>query len=467
MDERSFHRGIARVITATSFGFALVQLDVTIVNVALPHIATDLHTGVAGLQWVVDAYALAFAVLLLGMGYLGDRLGARKVYLCGMFLFTAASVLCGCATDAVSLIVGRALQGMGAAAMLPCSLALLSHATAHEHALRARAIGWWTAAGSIAIAAGPIIGGLLMSATNWRSIFFVNVPVCAVGAWLTLRVPETERKAQHKHFDLSGQLLAILVVTGLTMAVIEAHPLGWTHPVVLACIAMVLVAAPLFVLVESRSPAPMLPLLFFKARGFSTAVVYGMVMNFTYYGIVFLLSLYLQRVHGYSALRTGLAYLPLTATFFGVNVFSGWLVGRTGARLPMVLGAMIDCAGFGLFLLLGADSLYLLMLPAFALLPAGMGLGVPAMTTTVLSSVEKEASGTASGVLNSARQAAGAMGVALFGSLAGDSNERIVIGLHLSSWISVGLLLMVAAWAFRSIAPIVASKNNRPDVVDY
>ncbi|GLQ48496.1 MFS transporter [Dyella lipolytica] len=467
MGQQSFHRGIARVITATSFGFALVQLDVTIVNVALPHIAIDLHTGVAGLQWVVDAYALAFAVLLLSMGYLGDRLGARKVYLSGMLLFAVASVLCGCATDAVLLIVGRTLQGMGAAAMLPCSLALLSHATAHEHALRARAIGWWTAAGSIAIAAGPIIGGLLMSAMNWRSIFFVNVPVCAVGAWLTLRVPETVRKAQHKHFDLPGQLLAILVVTGLTMAVIEAHPLGWTHPVVLACIAMVLVGAPLFVLVESRSPAPMLPLHFFKARGFSTAVVYGMVMNFTYYGIVFLLSLYLQRVHGFSALRTGLAYLPLTATFFGVNVFSGWLVGRTGARLPMVLGALIDCAGFGLFLLLGADSPYLLMLPAFALLPAGMGLGVPAMTTTVLSSVEKEASGTASGVLNSARQAAGAMGVALFGSLAGDSNERIVMGLHLSSWISVGLLLMVAAWAFRSIAPIVAGKRSELDAVDY
>ena len=467
MDQSSFHRGIARVTTATSFGFALVQLDVTIVNVALPRIATELHTGVAGLQWVVDAYALAFAVLLLSMGYLGDRLGSRKVYLSGMALFALASILCGCATNAVLLIVGRALQGIGAAAMLPCSLALLSHATAHEHALRARAIGWWTAAGSIAIAAGPIIGGLLMSMMTWRSIFFVNIPVCIVGAWLTLRVPETERKAQHKHFDLPGQLLAILAVTGLTMAVIEAHPLGWTHPLVLACIATVLITAPLFVWVESRSPAPMLPLRFFRAPGFSAAVVYGIVMNLTYYGIVFLLSLYLQRVHGYSALRTGLAYLPLTATFFGVNVFSGWLVGRTGARLPMVLGALIDCTGFALFLLLGADSPYLLMLPAFALLPAGMGLGAPAMTTTVLSCVEKEASGTASGVLNSARQAAGAMGVALFGSLAGDSNDGIVTGLHLSSWISVVLLLAVAVLAFRCIASAVAARSSKLHAVDH
>jgi MFS transporter, DHA2 family, methylenomycin A resistance protein len=467
MTERSFHRGIARITTATSFGFALVQLDVTIVNVALPRMAIDLHAGVAGLQWVVDAYALTFAVLLLCMGYLGDQIGARKVYLSGMAVFALASVLCGLATNSATLIAGRTLQGLGAAAMMPCSLALLSHATAHEHALRARAVGWWTAAGSITIAAGPIVGGLLMSVATWRSIFFVNVPVCLLGAWLTLRVPETERKAQHRHFDLPGQVLAILALTGLTMAVIEAHPLGWTHPLVLGSVAAVLLAVPLFVLVESRSPAPMLPLHFFKAPGFSVAVMYGIVMNFTYYGIVFLLSLYLQRVHGYSALRTGLAYLPLTATFFGVNVFSGWLVGKVGARLPMVLGALIDAAGFSLFLLLGASSPYLLMLPAFALLPCGMGLGVPAMTTTVLSAVDKHAGGTASGVLNSARQAAGAIGVALFGSLAGDRNELVVSGLHRSALIAVVLLLMVAGLAFRSIRGVRAVKHGGVDAVDY
>lgn len=452
MDQHAFRRGIRRVTTAASFGFSLVQLDVTIVNVALPRIARELHAGVAGLQWVVDAYALAFAVLLLSMGYLGDRLGARRVYLGGMLLFALASVLCGGSVNAPMLIVGRMLQGVGAAAMLPCSLALLSHATAHEHAARARAVGWWTASGAIAIAAGPIIGGLLMSVASWRSIFFVNVPICAVAAWLTLRLPETERKAHNGHFDLPGQLLVVLALTGLTMAVIEAKPLGWTHPLVLACAFVALVTAPWFVWVESRHPAPMLPLRFFKAPGFSVAVTYGVVVNLTYYGIVFLLSLYLQRVHAYSALRTGLAYLPLTATFFGVNVFSGWLVGRAGARLPMVLGALIDAAGFALFLRLTADSSYLLMLPAFALLPCGMGLGVPAMTTTVLSAVEKHASGTASGVLNAARQAAGAMGVALFGALAGDSNDMIVRGLHRSAWIAVGMLLLAAALAFRGIA---------------
>lgn len=457
MEQRTSHYSVARVITAASFGFGLVQLDVTIVNVALPRIASELHTGVAALQWVVDAYALAFAVLLLSMGYLGDRLGSRRVYLGGMLLFALASIFCGCSANASMLIAGRMLQGIGAAAMLPCSLALLNHATAHEHALRARAVGWWTAAGSITIAAGPIVGGLLMSVTSWRSIFFVNVPICALGAWLTLRVPETERKDRHGRFDSWGQLLAILALTGVTMMVIEAKPLGWTHPLVIACAAVALVTAPLFVWTESRSAAPMLPLKFFRAPGFSVAVIYGVIVNLTYYGIVFLLTLYLQRVHGYSALRTGLAYLPLTATFFGVNILSGWLVGRTGARLPMVLGALVDGAGFGLFLLLGANSPYLLMLPAFLLLPCGMGLGVPAMTTTVLSAVDKQASGTASGVLNAARQAAGAIGVALFGSLAGDRNDQIVRGLHHSAWIAVGMLLIAAALAFRGIAARMAT----------
>jgi DHA2 family methylenomycin A resistance protein-like MFS transporter len=451
MDGQRLQHSVARVTTAASFGFALVQLDVTIVNVALPHIAGALRAGVAGLQWVVDAYALSFAVLLLSMGYFGDRWGARRVYLGGMALFALASVFCGSAGNSAMLVAGRTLQGVGAAAMLPCSLALLSHATAHDHALRARAVGWWTASGAIAIAAGPIIGGLLLSLTSWRSIFFVNVPVCALGAWLTWRVPETERKPHDGRFDLPGQALAMLALTGLIMTVIEAKPLGWTHPLVLACAGVTTITAPWFVWVESRSLAPMLPLRFFKSPGFSMAVAYGVVVNLTYYGIVFLLSLYLQRVHGYGALRTGLAYLPLTATFFGVNVFSGWLVGRIGARPPMVLGALIDAAGFGLLSLLGAGSSYWLMLPAFALLPSGMGLGVPAMTTTVLSAVEKQASGTASGVLNAARQAAGAVGVALFGSLAGDSSPMIVRGLHRSAWIAVAMLLLTAVLAFRGL----------------
>jgi DHA2 family methylenomycin A resistance protein-like MFS transporter len=435
------------VTVAASFGFALVQLDVTIVNVALPRIASELHAGIDRLQWVVDGYALVFAALLLSMGYLGDRFGARKVYLGGMALFALASLGCGLSSNVAWLVVGRAAQGLGAAAMLPSSLALLNHATAHVPALRARAIGWWTAAGSIAIAAGPIIGGLLLGVAGWRSIFLVNLPVCALGAALTWRLPETARKPSRGGFDIAGQILAMVMLGALIAAVIEARPMGITSPWVVGSFVLALVAGALFLRTEARRAHPMLPLDFFRLPGFSTAVGYGVVMNLTYYGVVFLLSLYLQIVHGYSAVRTGVAYLPLTATFFGINIFSGWLVGRTGARLPMIAGALIDASGFALLLLLAANSSYWLMLPAFALLPIGMGLGVPAMTNTVLSAVDKEWSGVASAVLNAARQAAGAIGVALFGALAGDRKENIVSGLHWSALISVVLLLGAAAIA--------------------
>jgi DHA2 family methylenomycin A resistance protein-like MFS transporter len=439
---------IVWAVAAASFGFAMVQLDVTIVNVALPTIAKALSTDLAGLQWVVDAYALTFAALLLSAGFLGDRLGARKVYLVGMGIFAAASLACGLAPNAGVLIAARAAQGLGAAAMLPCSLTLLNHATGHDAALRAKAVGWWTAAGGVTIAAGPIVGGLLVGASTWRAIFLVNLPICALGALLTLRVAETEARRE-RGFDLPGQALAIIALCGLTAAAIEAKPMGLVSPLVIGAGLLGVAAAAGFVAVEARSAAPMLPLRLFRDPTFSAAVAYGAIVNLTYYGAVFVLSLYLQRVLGYSPIMAGLAYLPLTATFFVANAISGWWVGRAGSRPPMAIGALIDAAGFALLLLLGVRSPYLLMLPAFALMPAGMGAGVPTMTTAVLSSVDKASSGIASALLNAARQAGGVLGVAVFGALAGEAPARIVSGLHASALIAVGLLLVAAALALR------------------
>jgi DHA2 family methylenomycin A resistance protein-like MFS transporter len=227
--------------------------------------------------------------------------------------------------------------------------------------------------------------------------------------------------------------------------------LGWQHPLILAGIALTLLAWPAFVWVEATSSAPMLPLRIFRAPGLSSAVLYGVAVNLSYYGIVFVLSLYLQRVQGYSALRAGLAYLPLTATFFAVNVWSGQLVGRIGVRTPMLAGALIDALAFALLLPLTDSSSYWRMLPAFASIPAGMGLGVPAMTTTVLSSVDRSSAGVASGVLNAARQAAGAVGVALFGLLAGDGRDHVVTGLHTAAIGCVVMLLAAASLVFFSI----------------
>ncbi|ANB77613.1 MFS transporter [Paraburkholderia phytofirmans OLGA172] len=480
---------LGRILATVSVGFVVTQLDVTIVNIALPKIGADLHANVAGLQWVVDAYTLAFAVLMLSAGALGDRLGTWRMYAAGIVLFALASLACGLALDAAMLVAARAVQGIGAAAMLPNSLALLNQSYGHDPKLRARAVGLWTAAGAISIAAGPVLGGLLIAAFGWRSIFLVNLPICIAGLAATLVwVPQPEfaqKSAQGaaptttttgtgtgagagagatavtaagtgatatasakagaslRGIDLSGQSLAIVALTAFVAAVIEMRPLGLSHPLVAGGFILALIATAAFIAVESRVAAPMLPLSLFSKRTFNAAVLFGICVNLTYYGMVFVLSLYLQRVRGYTPLQAGLAFLPLTGGFLLSNVASGWVVGRFGVRVPMIAGAITAGLGYGLLHLLDASTPLVGLLLPFLLIPSGMGLAVPAMTTAVLASVEAQRAGTASAVLNTARQAGGAVGVAAFGALAsGAAATQIVSGLQAATAISVGLLVV-------------------------
>ena len=437
------------VLVATSLGFVVVQLDVTIVNVALPRIGADLSTGVATLQWVVDAYTLTFAVLLLSAGVLGDRFGARCAYVLGFVAFAVASLGCGLAPGPGALVASRTLQGVGAALLLPSSLSLLNHASAHDERLRARAVAAWTASGGVAIAAGPVVGGLLLGAFGWRSIFLVNLPLCALAIWLIVAtVPEPPRPAHRPGLDPAGQLLAVLALAGITGAIIEIRPLGLGHPLVLAGFGLAAVAGPALVAVEARARDPMLPLDLFRRPMFGSAVVFGVLVNLTYYGVIFVLSLYLQGVLHYPARLAGLAFLPLTASFIVSNLVSGWMTGRMGSRVPMISGALVGAVGFTLLCALGQRSRYPEMLPAFLLIPLGMGLAVPAMTTCILASAERARAGTASAVLNAARQAGGAMGVALFGGLAAG---ELVSGVRLSGLLSAGLLLVAAALALLGV----------------
>ncbi|MFM0607807.1 MFS transporter [Paraburkholderia sediminicola] len=464
---------LGRILATVSVGFVVTQLDVTIVNIALPKIGADLHANVAGLQWVVDAYTLAFAVLMLSAGALGDRLGTRRMYAAGIVLFALASLACGLALDATMLVAARAVQGIGAAAMLPNSLALLNQSYGHDPKLRARAVGLWTAAGAISIAAGPVVGGLLIAAFGWRSIFLVNLPICAAGFLATLLWiprPESARKdarqaarakaaattgtgatapagtataVSPRGIDLSGQALAIVALTAFVAAVIELRPLGLSHPLVAGGFVLALIATGAFITVESRIAAPMLPLSLFSKRTFNAAVLFGICVNLTYYGMVFVLSLYLQRVRGYTPLQAGLAFLPLTGGFLLSNVASGWVVGRFGVRVPMIAGAITAGLGYGLLHFVDASTPLVGLLLPFLLIPSGMGLAVPAMTTAVLASVEAQRAGTASAVLNTARQAGGAVGVAAFGALAsGAAATQIVSGMQAATAISVGLLVV-------------------------
>jgi len=455
------------LLIATSFGFVVVQLDVTIVNVALPQIGSRLHAGVAGLQWIVDAYTLSFAALLISAGVIADKLGSRHVYLAGFFIFTAASVVCGLAPNIGVLIAARALQGSSAALLVPSSLAILNRTAENDSSLRARMVGFWTAAGGVSIAAGPVAGGFLLASFGWRSIFLVNILLCGVAIFLVFRfVPLDFVGSSTKHLDFSGQLLAILALTGLIGAVIEGGRLGPRSTAVIAGAIIGLLCAAIFLYVESRVSSPMLPLHFFRDRCFSASVGFGVVVNLTYYGVIFVLSLYLQQARGYSALKTGIAFLPLTATFIFSNAISGWLTARAGSRLPMVLGALVAMLGYVFLLRLDAATSMLSMMAAFILIPGGMGLAVPAMTTAILSSVPRERSGTASAVLNTARQAGGAIGVAVFGALLGQTHEKIIPGLHTAGLVSTGLLVTAAALAWfglQKFSPKISTSQTVSD----
>jgi DHA2 family methylenomycin A resistance protein-like MFS transporter len=451
------HSPSLTILLACSFAFIIVQLDVTIVNVALPQIGHELGAGVTDLQWVVDAYTLGFAVFLLSAGALGDKFGSRRTFMTGFALFTAASLACAMAPTAMVLNIARAVQGIGAALLVPSSLAILNATYADDKAMLAKAIAWWTAAGGMSIAAGPVLGGLLMSlpGLGWRSIFWVNIPICVAGFWLTSRVvPAAAGRDPHRSLDIAGQLLAVVTLTGFIGAVIEYEALGWRHWLVSGGLMVSAVAAGLFVWVEANNKSPMLPLGLFRSAPFSGAVLFGVLMNFSYYGVIFVLSFYLQKLRGFSVLHAGLVFLPLTGTFIFSNIVSGWMQARVGSRTPMILGGLIGAAGYALLGWWGIsdDATFLQMLPGLALIPAGMGLAVPAMTTSILSGVERRQAGTASAVLNTARQVGGAVGVAVFGALvAAGANAGILSGIQLAMGVSGGLLLLAALLAFACI----------------
>jgi DHA2 family methylenomycin A resistance protein-like MFS transporter len=440
----------ALVVLATSMAFVVGQLDVTIVNVALPAIGHDLGASVAALQWVVDAYTVAFAACMLSAGAFGDRFGARWALRVGMTVFGLASAACALAPGALALDLARMVQGLGAAVMLPNSLALLNHALAHDPARRTRAIGWWTAAGAISIALGPVLGGLLVDGVGWRAIFWVNVPLCVLGHVLSRRLEETTPAAGPRPpVDLAGQALATLALVGLIGTLIEARALGVSDPRILAGTATTLALIAALVVLERRAIAPVLAPDLFARRDFRNAVFFGMVVNCTYYGAIFVIALWLQVARHYTPIQAGVAFLPLTAGFFLSNVLSGRASARWGTRKPMVAGALVDLAGFGVLAWGAASGNLALLLAGFLLIPTGMGFGVPAMTSTVLAAVDKSRSSLAAALLNTARQAAGAIGVAAFGALAHGDADAIGAGLRTTCVVSMALLALAAAAAFR------------------
>jgi DHA2 family methylenomycin A resistance protein-like MFS transporter len=435
-------------LAAASLGFVVVLLDVSVVNVALDALRTSFSTDVAGLQWVVNAYTLIFAALLLMAGALGDRFGARAIFIAGFVLFTLASLACGLAPTLATLVAARLAQGVGAALLVPNSLSLLQQAFPDKEQ-RNRAVGWWGAAGGIALAAGPVVGGFLVTHFSWRSVFLINIPVGLVGLVLILRYSAASPRNEGRSLDLPGQAAAIIALASLATALTDAAHLGWTHPQILVALVVAILAAIGFILIEAQSQAPMLPLSFFSSSAFSIASITGVIVNFAYYGLIFVFSLFFQLEQHLSPQETGIAFLPMTIVLMVMNIIAGRLMTRLGARRLMVFGLLLAATGYLLLLQVRVGGSYWQLVVPMLMAASGIALMVPTMTNVTLSSVDPSRAGIASGVLNTARQAGGMLGVATCGYFVRDTAPSAFMhGMHLSLIVAVVLLFIGAALSF-------------------
>lgn len=397
-------------------GMFMAVLDTTIVNVALPAMRAHLGASVAGLAWIVDAYTLSFAALILAGGVASDRFGAKAVYLSGLALFVVASAGCGLAPSVGTLVAARFVQGMGAALFLPASLAIV-RATFDDPAQRARAIAAWAGIASAAAAIGPVAGGLLVDAFGWRSAFLVNVPtgiLALAGASVVVRATIP---AHARRFDFGGQVASTIALAALCFAAIELPTRGIGAREVLAAIAVAMVATAALVAVERRIAEPMVPLAWFRNSIFVAMNVTGTLVYVGYFGLLFVLSLYLQGVRGLDARDTGLAMLPMAVSLSLGNVIAGKLQGHASAARLMTIGlALATIAGPAMAAALDMHAAWGFVFAAMAAFGTGTALSVPPMIATVLEQVPAESAGVASGLLNALRQAGSLLGVAFAGA---------------------------------------------------
>ena len=401
---------------AMCFALFMVMLDNTVVNVALPSIQTDLGSGVSGLQWIVDAYTLAFASLMLTGGTLGDLYGRKRMFLSGLVVFTVGSLACALAPSIGALVAGRALQGVGAALLMPGTLSIITN-TFLDPKERAQAIGIWAGISGLALAAGPVVGGLLVDSLGWQSVFYLNVPIGIVAFIVGSLVVHESKNPEGRRLDLPGQVLAFVSLGSLTYALIEANAKGWTSPLILGLFAVAAVGMVAFIVVESRTPSPMLQLAFFRNPTFSGAVFCGAVVSFGMFGTFFFLSLFFQEVQGYTPLQAGLRSLPCTAVIILVAPFAGRMAGRIGSRVPMVVGLLVNALALFLFTRVEATSSYMSIWPLLSLTGLGMAMVMSPMTAAVMSSVPPQRAGMASATSNSGREIGGVFGIALLGAI--------------------------------------------------
>ena len=403
-------------LVAACFGLFMAILDNLVVNIALPTIQQELDSTTTQLQWIVSAYTLVFASLQITAGGLGDRLGRKRWFQIGMVLFTATSLLAALAPNIETLIAARALQGLGAAFIMPLSLSLISEAFPPEE--RGKAVGIWGAVSVSGIALGPIVGGALVEYATWNWVFLINIPIGVIAFFVTQAVvKESTDTSGTVALDIPGTLLITGAIGSLTYGLIEAGNRGWGDSLILSAFVAAVVLGAAFVWVENRVEKPMVPLRFFRSSTFTGANVAAFAISFLIAGVAFFMTLYQQNVHNLSAVRTGLALLPMVITMMVLSPISGAFINRIGPRRMISIGMLVTGFGTLLFLRSGVDASYWDIVPAFVVMGVGMsGIWAP-MTTAVLNSVESEKSGIASAVNGAIREIGTAFGIALLGTL--------------------------------------------------
>ncbi|MCJ0892323.1 MFS transporter [Rhodococcus sp. ARC_M5] len=451
------------IVAATVLGSALAMLDATVVNIALPAIGRDLGSGVTGLQWTVSGYTLTLASLILLGGSLGDRLGRRRVFVWGTVWFAAASVLCGLAPSIEVLIAARLLQGVGAALLTPGSLALISASIKAED--RGAAIGLWSGLGGVASAIGPLLGGWLVDAVGWRSVFLINVPLAVVVVWVAAKhVPESRDPHASGRLDVSGAVTVAAALGLLTYGLIESHVL----PLVLG-----IAAVALFVVIERRSHDPLVPPSLFASRVFLAANLVTFAVYAALGGVFFLLVLQLQFAVGYSPIAAGVATLPITALMLVLSARAGRIAGRIGPRVPMTVGPLLSALGLLLMLRIGPGSTYVTdVLPAVLVFGLGLSALVAPLTGAVLGAVSTDRAGIASGVNNAVARTSQLLAVAALPALAGiagsdySAPEVFSDGFHTAMLLCAGLLVIGSVIAAVLIRGTGQDASNCPPHCD-
>jgi EmrB/QacA subfamily drug resistance transporter len=435
------------VLVAMVFGLFMPMLDNLVVNVALPTIQTKLGTGVSGLQWIIDAYTLTFASFMLTGGALGDLYGRKRFFMGGLVIFTLGSLMCGLSGSTSELVAFRAVQGLGAALLLPGSLSIITATFSGRE--RGAAIGIWAAMSGLAVAIGPVVGGYLVEHVSWQSIFYVNVPVGIIGLAVTyLVVRESRDRTKSRRVDPPGLVTGTAGLFFLVYALIEGNARGWTDWLILSAFALSAILLIAFFFVESRRESPMLPLSFFRIPTFAAANVVAAAVFFAMFGSVFFLTLYLQNVRGYSPVGAGMRLFAFSVVILIVAPVAGRLSDRYGSRWFMTVGPLLAAAGLALMLRTQPDSSYLaVILPSFIVLAAGLAMTMTPMTAAVMGSVDTRHAGVASAATNTSRELGGVFGIALLGAIVTAAFRRGFVARLIDAGFSNGQATQIVARA--------------------